>query len=150
VIISDSALDNRCPLMESDGQLLTQYEYKLAEKKRKEEAYNAEQLAKLEKYGNLTIMGSPLYASIKLNGETMYAPIGQVDSANLMNNTWREIRLKPGISNFQDLKIKQKISVEVSSSASEPRTDSSASAGSKAACMWMAAALSASAMTSAA
>jgi DNA polymerase-3 subunit alpha len=32
VIISDSALDNRCPLMESDGQLLTQYEYKLAEK----------------------------------------------------------------------------------------------------------------------
>jgi hypothetical protein len=97
-------------------------EYKLAEKKRKEEAYNAEQLAKLEKYGNLTIMGSPLYASIKLNGETMYAPIGQVDSANLMNNTWREIRLKPGISNFQDLKIKQKISVEVSSPGFDAKT----------------------------
>jgi DNA polymerase-3 subunit alpha len=32
VIISDSALDERCPLMESEGQLLTQFEYKLAEK----------------------------------------------------------------------------------------------------------------------
>ncbi len=32
VIISDQALDERCPLMESEGQLLTQFEYKLAEK----------------------------------------------------------------------------------------------------------------------
>jgi hypothetical protein len=98
-------------------------EYKLAEKKRKEEAHQAEQLAKLERYGNLSIMGGPLYASIKLNGETMYAPIGQVDTANLMNNTWREIRLKPGISNFQDLKIKNKITVEISAPGFETKVE---------------------------
>lgn len=32
VIISDSALDERCPIMETQGQLLTQYEHKYAEK----------------------------------------------------------------------------------------------------------------------
>lgn len=32
VIISDSALDERCPLLESEGQLLTQLEHKYAEK----------------------------------------------------------------------------------------------------------------------
>jgi hypothetical protein len=97
-------------------------EYKQAEKTRKEEAYAAEQLAKLERYGNLMITGSPLYATIKLNGEQKYAPIGQVDAANMMNNTWREVRLKPGVSNFQDLKIKQKLAVEVSAPGFETKT----------------------------
>jgi hypothetical protein len=97
-------------------------EYRESEKKRKEDEFTAAQLAALERYGNLTIMGSPLYASIRLNGQTMYAPIGAVDQKNLMNNTWREIRLKPGVSSFADLKIKQKIDVEIASPGYETRT----------------------------
>ena len=72
---------------------------KQKEKEAKEEAFKQAQLDALERYGTLTVDGSPLYASIKLDGTHQY---GQTSSGE-----WREVQLKPGISNFSNLSIKE-------------------------------------------
>lgn len=89
-------------------------EYKLARKKRIEEEFARKQLEGVERYGNLSIDGNPLYARIKLNGEIQYAPTS--------NGAYRELRLKPGISNFQDLKVKKTYKIEVSAPGHTPFT----------------------------
>ena len=89
-------------------------EYKLARKRRIEEEYEAAQLAKVVRYGNLTIDGSPLYARIKINGDAQYAPIA--------DDFYREIRLQPGVSNFQDLPIKTPYNIEISAPGYQPKT----------------------------
>ncbi len=89
-------------------------EYKLAEVKRIEEEFRQRQLAGLERYGNLTVMGDPLYATIKLNGQEQFGPTS--------SGEYRALQLKPGVSNFQDLKIKQKLTVEISSPGFESKT----------------------------
>lgn len=89
-------------------------EHKLAEKKRIEEEHYRKQLEGLERYGALTIDGNPLYATIKLNGEVQYAPTS--------TGSYRQLTLQPGISNFQDLKIKQKHLIEISAPGFETKT----------------------------
>lgn len=89
-------------------------EYKLARKRRIEDEYAAEQMAKVVRYGNLTIDGSPLYARIKINGEPQYAPIA--------DDFYRELRLQPGVSNFQDLKIKTPYDIEISAPGYQTKT----------------------------
>lgn len=89
-------------------------EHKMAEKKRIEEEFNRKQLEGLERYGMLTIDGNPLYANIKLNGEFPYAPTS--------SGAYRQLTLQPGVSNFQDLKVKQKHLIEISAPGYEPKT----------------------------
>ena len=89
-------------------------ERKDAEIARQEEAYMKAQKEKLPKYGNLTVTGSPLYATIKLNGDVQY---GQTSSG-----IWREVLLKPGISNFGNLRAKEKQVIEVTSPGFTPAT----------------------------
>ncbi|MEZ4458772.1 MAG: hypothetical protein R3E66_03400 [bacterium] len=80
-------------------------ERRLAEKERIEEEYRQEQLAKLDKFGNLMISGNPLYAEIKLNGQYQY---GQTSTGE-----WRELQLGPSTV-FQNLNIKKDLSIAVS------------------------------------
>lgn len=89
-------------------------EHKMAEKKRIEDEFNRKQLEGLERYGMLTITGNPLYAQIKLNGEIPYAPTS--------TGAYRQLTLQPGVSNFQDLKVKQKHLIEISAPGYEPKT----------------------------
>ena len=79
-------------------------EKRLAEARMAKEKHEAEQQAKLEKFGNLMIMGNPQYALVKLNGQVQYGKTSQ---------GWREVRIgtSPGV---QDLKIKQTHQVEFS------------------------------------
>jgi hypothetical protein len=100
-----------------DIQLVLTGQYraqKLADKKAAEDAFKAEQLAKLPKYGSLLITGSPLYATIKLNGEVQYAPV--------KDDIYRDIQLQIGVSNFLNLPIKQDHVVEVSAPGFETLT----------------------------
>lgn len=89
-------------------------EHKLAQKKRIEDEYKQKQLAGLERYGNLTIQGTPKWATIKLDGELQY---GQISSG-----AWRDVQLVPGAANFANLKIKQKHTLEVSSPGFETKS----------------------------
>lgn len=84
-----------------------------ADKQAKEDAYKAEQEAALPKFGNLSIQGSPKYASITHNGETYYGEI----SAGM-----REMQLNPGYSNIGNLSIKEKQVVTVSAPGFTPKT----------------------------
>ena len=85
-------------------------EKRIAEARMAEEAFEKEQLAKLDLFGNLMIQGNPRYALIKLDGQPQY---GQTSAG------WRELRVgtTPGI---QDLKIKKPHTVEFSSPGFEP------------------------------
>lgn len=89
-------------------------ERKDAEIARQEEEFMKQQKEGLPKYGNLTVTGNPLYATIKLNGEVQY---GQTSSG-----LWREVLLQPGISNFSNLRAKEKQVIEVTSPGFTPAT----------------------------
>jgi len=91
-------------------------QHKLAEKKRIEDEYRQKQLDALEKYGNLLMLGNPKYAQIKLNGELQY---GEMSSPP---NTFREVHLEAGMSNFQNLRVKEKLTIEVSSPGFDTQT----------------------------
>ena len=79
-------------------------ERRLAEKERIEEEYRQEQLAKLDKFGNLMIGGYPQYAEVKLNGQYQF---GQTSTGE-----WRELQLGPSTV-FQNLNIKKDVSIAV-------------------------------------
>ena len=85
-------------------------EKRIAEARMEEEKFKADQLAKLDRFGNLMISGAPQYALIKLNGQVQY---GQTSAG------WRELRIgtTPGV---QDLKVKQTHTVEFSSPGFDP------------------------------
>ncbi|MEC9397495.1 MAG: hypothetical protein VYE40_04160 [Myxococcota bacterium] len=84
-----------------------------ADKAAQEEAFKAAQEAALPKFGNLSILGSPKYASITHNGETYYGEI----SAGM-----REMQLNPGYSNIGNLPIKEKQVITVSAPGFTPKT----------------------------
>jgi hypothetical protein len=82
-------------------------EKKLAEVAQEEAAWEAKQLAAMEKYGTLNVTGSPMYALVKLDGQIQY---GQTSSG-----AWRELRLTSvGGTIFRNLKVKEKHTIEVS------------------------------------
>ncbi len=85
-------------------------EKRIAEARMDEERHMAEQLEKLEKFGNLMINGSPQYALIKLNGQKQF---GQTSAG------WRELRIGT-TQGIQDVKVKQDHVVEFSSPGFEP------------------------------
>lgn len=89
-------------------------EYKMAEKERLEKEHEAKVMAGLERFGNLSIQGTPKYATIKLNGEIQY---GQTSSGQ-----WRAVQLIPGFANFTNLKVKQKHVIEVSAPGFDTKT----------------------------
>jgi hypothetical protein len=89
-------------------------ERKTDEARRIEEEHEAAEKAKLEKYGNLNVTGSPVYSLIKLNGQTQY---GQTSSG-----AWRELRLSTAGAMFQNLKVKKDHTIEVIAPGHKPDT----------------------------
>lgn len=87
-------------------------EKRIAEARMIEDQHKADQLEKLERFGNLMISGNPQYALVKLNGQMQFGETSQ---------GWREIRVgtSPGV---QDLKIRQAHQVEFSAPGFEPTT----------------------------
>ena len=99
-----------------DVMLVFKGEYRAqkdADKAAQEEAFKAAQEAALPKFGNLSILGSPKYASITHNGETYYGET----SAGM-----REMQLNPGYSNIGNLPIKEKQVITVTAPGFTPRT----------------------------
>ncbi|QDG51828.1 hypothetical protein FIV42_14075 [Persicimonas caeni] len=80
-------------------------ERRMAEAQKKKEEWEAAQRAKLEKYGTLNVTGTPIYAQIKLDGQTQY---GQTSSGE-----WRDLHLTTSGAMFQNLKVKKKHTIEV-------------------------------------
>ncbi len=87
-------------------------ERRMAEAQRKKEEWEAEQRAKLEKYGTLNVTGTPIYSRIKLDGQVQY---GQTSSGE-----WRDLRLTTSGALFQNLKVKKKHTVEVDAPGFKP------------------------------
>lgn len=87
-------------------------EKRIAEARMKEEQFKAEQLAKLEKFGNLMIAGNPQYALVKLNGQIQYGQTSQ---------GWREVRVGTS-AGIQDMRVKATHQVEFSAPGFEPMT----------------------------
>lgn len=87
-------------------------ERRMAEAQKKKEEWEAEQQAKLEKYGTLNVTGTPIYAKIKLDGQTQY---GQTSSGE-----WRDVRLTTSGAMFQNLKVKKKHTIDVSAPGFKP------------------------------
>lgn len=87
-------------------------ERRMAEAQKKKEEWEAAQKAKLEKYGTLNVTGTPVYAKIKLDGQTQY---GQTTSGE-----WRDLRLTTSGAMFQNLKVKKKHTIDVSAPGFKP------------------------------
>jgi hypothetical protein len=88
-------------------------EKKLAAKEQAEEEYMAEQLAKMNKFGDLIINGNPMYANVTLNGKPWYG---------MTKDGWRKFRIGTGTP-IQNLNIKDPIAVEVSAPGFQPFTE---------------------------
>jgi len=87
-------------------------ERKIAEAEQAEEKYRQEQLAKMNKFGNLLVSGYPQYATIKLDGEVQY---GQTSSGE-----WRALRM--GASTLlQGLDAKVDHVIEITNPGFEPK-----------------------------
>lgn len=87
-------------------------EKRIAEARMKEEQFEAEQLAKLDTFGNLMISGNPQYALVKLDGQMQYGRTSQ---------GWREVRVGTS-AGVQDLKVKETHQIEFSAPGFEPTT----------------------------
>ncbi len=87
-------------------------EKKIAEARMAEEQHKEDQLAKLDRFGNMMISGNPQYALVKLNGAVQYGRTSQ---------GWREVRVGTS-AGIQDLKIRETHQVEFSAPGFEPTT----------------------------
>jgi hypothetical protein len=87
-------------------------ERRMAEAQREKDEWESAQRAKLEKYGTLNVTGTPIYALIKLDGQTQY---GKTSSGE-----WRELRLTTSGANFRNIKVKKKHKVDLSAPGFKP------------------------------
>lgn len=87
--------------------------YEAAKASQIEETFEKEQLAKMPKYGNLTLNGRPKYASIILDGRLQYGKIPETGE-------WRPVLLTP-TTQFQNLNVAEKHDVKVKAPNHDPK-----------------------------
>ncbi|TXD32028.1 hypothetical protein FRC96_19185 [Lujinxingia vulgaris] len=101
-----------------DFMLLLQGNYQeemLRRAQQAEEEHLAAQLAAMPRYGNLTITGNPVGATIKLNGQIQYGQVGGEDGP------WRALELGPSTA-IQNLSVRDTHHIEVTAPGHQPAT----------------------------